>query len=277
MQKGDTVTALITCVDDDKLQQWLVLFACNDLKPEEEKAKRILPAFYTSSGRELHFDPVPAAVAIHVVGPLDQNGKGKTVRDEWSGAIVTREFLTMGFDSTALAMRKLDAVAGGQFSFNTQPFPEKEIAMNRSRLEAGGLVEKDERAFAGGVLAIGDFFRIAAQTPGVRDVLHEMIDISWKDFLRNPQVNINIQPPVEDLAPGFWGLPAGEPCHTFSFRVDLNGVPRLMCRVATTQALRPLQTVAGVIGIAASRVDGSGPHVMVRVISAHFAENIAAK
>jgi hypothetical protein len=50
-----------------------------------------------------------------------------------------------------------------------------------------------------------------------------------------------------------------------------------MCRVAATQPKRPLQTVAGVVGIAASRVDGSGPHVMFRVLSTRLAEKPETK
>jgi len=272
MQKGDTVTVVVTSVDEGKLQQWLVLFAGNELKPKEKKAERKVPVLFTSSGRELRFDNTPAGVAIRTVGPFNATGKDNGVRDEWSGAIVTRDFLALGFDSTALTMRKLSSAVGNSLGFSGRPLPEKEAAANRTRLETAGIGLDGERAFAGGTMAMADFFQIAAQTPGIRDVLREMLDISWKDFLKNPQIGINIQGEVEDFSPGFWGLLPDEPCRSFCFRVDLNGVPRLMCRVAATKPMRPLQTVAGVVGIAASRVDGSGPHVMVRILSTRLAE-----
>lgn len=278
MQKGDTVTALVTSVDEGKIQQWLVLFAGNELKPQEKKAERKVPVLFTTSGRELRFGSTPAGVAIRTVGPFNANGKDDGVRDEWSGAIVTRDYLVLGFDSTALAMRKLAAAGGTSLGFSSRPPSEKEKAeANRARLEAAGIGLEDERAFAGGTMAMADFFRIAAQTPGVRDVLRQMLDISFKDLLKSPQININIQAEVEDSTPEFWGLLPDEPCRTFCFRIDLNGVPRLMCRVAATRPMRPLQTVAGVVGIAASRVDGSGPHVMVRVLSARTVEKPAVK
>jgi hypothetical protein len=175
-------------------------------------------------------------------------------------------------------MQKLASSGEKSMGFSGRPPSEKEKAeANRARLEAAGIGLEDERAFAGGTMAMSDFFRIAAQTPGVRDVLRQMLDISFKDLLKSPQININIQAEVEDLAPEFWGLEPGEPCRTFCFRIDLNGVPRLMCRVAATRPTRPLQTVAGVVGIAASRVDGTGPHVMVRVLAARLPEKAVAK
>jgi hypothetical protein len=277
MQRGDNVTALVTSVDDGKLQQWLVLFAANELKPKEKKAEQKVPVLYTSSGRELRFDYTPAAVAIRTVGPFSQTGKDEGVRDEWSGALVSRDFLALGFDSTALAMRKLSLTIGGSFGFGGQPTPEKRAAANRAQLEAVGFGLEDERAFVGGTMAMADFFRIAAQTAGIRDVLQQMLGLSWQDFLKSPQVNINIQGEVEDAQPGLWGLSPGEPCRTFCFRIDLNGVPRLTCRVAATRPTRPLQTVAGVVGIAVSRVDGTGPHVMVRVLAARLPEKATTK
>ncbi|MFT3870306.1 MAG: PDZ domain-containing protein [Nibricoccus sp.] len=59
MQKGDTVTALVTSVDEGKIRQWLVLFSGNDLKPQEKKAERKKPTLYTLSGREVRFDHTP--------------------------------------------------------------------------------------------------------------------------------------------------------------------------------------------------------------------------
>ncbi|MFT3870307.1 MAG: hypothetical protein QM715_17805 [Nibricoccus sp.] len=216
-------------------------------------------------------------MAIRTVGPFTVNGKDRDVRDEWSGATVTRDYLALGLDSTAITMRKIASAKGARVGFNTRRPADDKAAANRAQLEAAGIGLEDERAFAGGTMAMADFFRIAAQTPGVRDVLREMLDISFKDLLKSPQISINIQAEVEDFDPAFWGLAPGEPCRSFCFRIELNGVPRLTCRVAATRPLRPLQTVAGVVGIAASRFDGSGPHVMVRMLSAHTVEAPVAK
>jgi len=126
----------------------------------------------------------------------------------------------------------------------------------------------DERAFIGGTGGLVEFFRIAGQTPGVRDVLRRLLDLSWTDYLRNPNINVDFMMPVEELSSDWWGLPPGMPCRTLTFRILLNGVPKIVCRVAATRPVRPLQMVAGIVGIAAGRVDGSGPHVMVRLLGA---------
>lgn len=277
LTKGDSVVMLITCTEDNRLQQWLANFVAKDLKPEEGKAHGKFPPLYTRSGRTLVFAPEAAAIAIHVAGPVSLEGKEGSFRDEWSGVVVTREFLSLGFASTALAARKFGSLEDGLIGFGGSAFSQEESGGIRARLEKAGVGEAEERAFVGGVMAIGEFFRLAAQTPGVRDVLQRMVDVSLKDLLRRPQLNIDIQPPVENLDPLFWGLPAGTPCYALNFRIDLNGVPRLRCRVAVTQPQPPLQTVAGVVGIAASKIDGSGPFLVARVLSSQRAKDSAKK
>jgi hypothetical protein len=269
LHKDDKVTALVTVVDDERIQQWLVLFVNTELKPSEREPGK--PAHvYSSSGRDLIFERLPAGVAVRALGPFEQTDKRSGIEDKWSGAILDGRSLTLGFDSVATMLVKASAAPGVGFGFRATPFPANETMENRKRLEAAGIGVDDERAFVGGAGALGEFFRIASQTPGVRDVLRELLDLSWKDYLRNPNIDIDFMG-VDNASSEWWGLPPGIPCPTLTFRIMLNGVPRIVCRVAATRPVRPLQTVAGIVGVAAGRVDGSGPHVMVRLLGASAA------
>lgn len=270
LHKDDKVTALVTVVDDERIQQWLVLFVNTELKPSERDPGKPMHVF-SSSGRDLIFERLPTGVAVRALGPFQQSHKDSGIDDKWSGAILDGRSLTLGFDSVAAMLVKASAAPDGGFGFRATPFPANETIENRKRLEAAGIGVDDERAFVGGAGALAEFFRIAAQTPGVRDVLRELLDLSWKDYMRNPNINIDLSGVVGDASSAWWGLPPTMPCRTLTFRILLNGVPRIVCRVAATRPVRPLQTVAGIVGVAAGRVDGSGPHVMVRLLGASAA------
>lgn len=267
LHKDDKVTALVTVVDDERIQQWLVLFVNTELKPSEREPGKPVHVF-TSSGRDLAFARLPTGVAVRALGPFEQSNKNSAVGDKWSGAILDGRSLTLGFDSVAATLMKVSSAQEAHFASRSTPFPPSETVEERKRLEAAGIGVDDERAFIGGAGGLAEFFRIAAQTPGVRDVLRQLLDLSWTDYLRNPNINIDFMMPVQEVSSDWWGLPPGIPCRTLTFRVLLNGTPKIVCRVAAVRPVRPLQTVAGIVGIAAGRVDGSGPHVMVRLLGA---------
>lgn len=267
LHKDDKVTALVTVVDDGRVQQWLVLFVNTELKPSEQTPGKPMHVF-TSTGRDLMFQRRPAGVAIRALGPFEQADDGSAATDKWSGAILDGRSLTLGFDSVGATLTKVSSSHDSRYGFRSTPFPANEALEERKRLEAAGVTTDDERAFIGGTGGLMEFFRIAGNTPGVRDVLRQLLDLSWKDYLRNPNINIDFMMPVEDVSSDWWGLPPGMPCRTLTFQILLNGVPKIVCRVAATRPVRPLQTVAGIVGIAAGRVDGSGPHVMVRLLGA---------
>lgn len=271
VHKDDKVTALVTVVDDDRIQQWLVLFVNTELKASERKAGKPVHVF-TSSGHDLTFERIPTGVAVRALGPFEQAGDSSAVSDKWSGAILDGRSLTLGFDSVGATLMKVASARDSQFGFRSAPFSPNEAIEERKRLETAGVSMDDERAFVGGTGALMEFFRIAANTPGVRDVLRQLLDLSWTDYLRNPNINLEFMMPVDEVSSDWWGLPPGMPCRTLTFRIFINGAPKIVCRVAATRPIRPLQTVAGIVGIAAGRVDGSGPHVMVRLLGASPAE-----
>lgn len=264
LRKDDKVTALVTVVDDDALRQWVVLVVGSELKPSERVPGKPTHIF-TSSGRDLSFQRRPTGVAIRSVGPFTLTNDADA-EDKWSGAILDEQLLAVGFDSVSVTMQKLAASRNGRLECRGQPFSGPDVANNRRSLEAAGIGPDDERAFVAGGAALAEFLRVAGQTPGVRDVLRQLLDLSWKDYLHFPNVNVALKPLFEHVSADWWGLPASLPCRTVAFQVNINGTPRLICRVAATPPTRPLQGVAGIVGLAVGRVDGTGPHVMVRVL-----------
>lgn len=261
LRLGDKATVLVTVVDDRDVRQWLVLLLDNGLKPGEEKPRPTIHQF-TTTGHDLAYERHPVGIAIRSVGPI-RGADARDLKDQWSGAIVSQEFLLLGFDSVATTMRKL-AQQPFNFGAGSNPFP-ADVGNGPKAVPANFTLE-DERAFVGGTMALAEFLQVASQTPGVRDVLRELLDLSWRDYLHSPNIGINFDTAVSDDSPEWWGVPRDATCRILTFRLSLNGQPKLLCRAVVTRPSGPLATVAGIVGLAVGRVDASGPHVMVRLL-----------
>ncbi len=276
LQIGDNAAALVSKVEQGRLQQWLVFLAATDLSTAEKKAKPKPLSVYTSTGHELLFERSRAGMAIRTVGPFAEGPDQKPPGDVWSGAIVTPQYLALGFETSRRAAIKLFS-RDINLSTGSHPFPKEQADTERSRAEAAGFRLEDERAFTGAGLALGEFINIVRHTPGLREILFQMLDLSWTAFLREPPIGIEIMPTFEFVPPELWGLPSDATGCEFSFKLSLDGKPKLLCRMAVTAPRRPFQTTAGIVGLAVARVDGTGPHLMVRLLAAHEAPEPAAK
>jgi len=276
LQIGDNASALVSTVEKGRLKQWLIFLAVTEISAAEKKMRLEPLRVYTSLGHELRFDRSLSGVAIRTVGPFGEAPKAKPPGDIWSGSLVTPQFLALGFETSCRAAEKMFS-RGVNLSTGNQPYPEESAAGERARAESVGFRLEDERAFAGSSLALGEFIRIVAQTPGLREILFEMLDLGWTAFFRQPATNVEIMPPFALLPAEPWGLPADATCREFSFKLHVDGKPRLLCRMAVTWPRRPFQTTAGIVGVAVKRVDGSGPHLMVRLLAAHTAPEVEPK
>lgn len=280
IQKSDTVTLLVQAVDDKTLRQWAVVLSINDLKPEEKKLRSPAFSMYLNTGRKVEFSPGPfEGLLIHVFGPFsDTNGSGHA-KDIWAGSLVDPQFLGLGLDQTAALLRRLDQKSAEDptrkfpnFACNTRPFPPEQTPPIRTWADRLGITENEEHSYAGGVPALLYFFQIASQTPGVRDIVIEAIDIPWWSIAahggRIANTHFELLSPFEELSAAAWDLPPEMRVYSMGLRLDLNGKPALHCRLALTTPRVPLLNCAGIVGLAAMRPDGKGPHLMVRVMAA---------
>jgi hypothetical protein len=280
-QVADAVTLLVQAKEGKTVRQWAVVLLLNDVKPEEKKLRSRPMTFFINDGRELTFAPNPLlGMAIHVLGPVSTAKGGAHAKDVWSGSLINPDFLRIGLDrAIALLLRLTEEternplLKGHDYGFRIgeKPFAPAEIERSRPLFAELQLGEPEERAFCGMIPALLDFFQIASQTQGLREIMFEAIDIPWWALVKNGgrlnSVGFEIISPFKKIPGADWNLPADMQVYSFGMRVMLLGKPALNCRFAVTRPRVPLINTAGVLAIAAERPDGKGPRISVRVMA----------
>jgi hypothetical protein len=61
--------------------------------------------------------------------------------------------------------------------------------------------------------------------------------------------------------------------YAFPFALQLSKKPALVCQLAVVAPAPPLLTSAGIVGLAAQRPDGKGPHLMIQLLAARCASD----
>ncbi len=281
IQKEDSVTLLVQSIEGKTLRQWAVALIINPRKPEEKKDTSPALTLYLSTGNKIDFSStLGEGMFIHVIGPFSQAKGSAKAKDVWSSALINPQFLGIGLDAVPAFILRMKQVADHNPSFKDKrfsiqtgsaPFPPEQIASNRAMMEPFAITAAEERSFAGGPLALMDFFNIAAQTPGAKDILFEAVDIPWLKVATHGgrfQVDFSFLDPFERLSAVDWGLPPEAKVYSMGLRISLFGEPALLCRLALTTPRVPLLNCAGIVGLAAMRPNGKGPHVMIRVMAA---------
>jgi hypothetical protein len=281
---GDTVTFAVDSIDSKTRREWIVQLLTHEIKPEEKK--RVIPEhrIFVSTGREVVFpSSVPEGIAIRILGPY-QEGKGaKGAKDIWSGALVNGQFLRIGLNGTPglfnrlTKQKELEEKQGMPKTTNVltasfDPFTKDVLALGRSTAEHYKITEAEERSLAAFMPAVLDFFNIAAQTTGVRDILFEIVEIPWWKLMINggriKNLFFNIIQTGEEWPSEQWGLPPGGTVRGFGLLVYLEQKPSMLFRVIVATPRPPLQASAGILAIAASRPDGKGSRLVLRMVGA---------
>lgn len=283
-QPGDRVTALLTLTKGRDLQQWVV--SLKTVAPNEADLKRPRreARFYSSMGDEFVFGSLVAALEITLVGPLREKDAGK--KEALAPAIIQRRILA-GADYLALGLDRVPALtlrmrerrktvkAEGKLGVSTSPFPAEQNAESKRTAELLGFSTADARAIAGSVQGLLQFFEIANSTPGLQDVLKTVVDVPWWSILRGGgKINVGFDtlPFQRELDPAPWKLPYEAKVYAYPVQLTINGKPALLLQLAVVSPRPPLQTSAGVIGLAAGRPDGKGPVLTFQVIASQAAE-----
>jgi hypothetical protein len=284
INKDDAVTILVQSIDGKTLHQWAVALIIYPRKSEEKQYRSPAQTYYLNTGNKFEFSStLREGMPIHVIGPFSETKGAANAKDVWSGALIDPQFLGLGLDSIPaflLRMRQKceDDPALKDKAFSVQagptPFKPEQLASGQALIKLFEITAEEERSFAGCYPALMDFFGIAIQTPGVKDILEEAVDIPWLKIIAHGghvEVNFELVPPFEKLSPTDWGLPLGTPVYSMGLSVKLFEKPALLCRLAVTAPRAPLLNCAGIIGFAAMRPNGKGPHMMMRVMAAKAA------
>jgi hypothetical protein len=278
---GDTATALITMDEQGELTQWLLAFTVEDLTDRERQTAPRVIHLYTSTGHEIDVGGHRVALAVRIFGPsreTDEPARSDWVRENRARLIVNADLLAVGLDHAMEVDQTLAAAIRANqriVAFGDQPFPPDQVAVARRRAAEFGITERDERALVGLMPAQRSFLRIIVHTPGLAEVLLKVLDVSWWSIVRHGgKVDISITSggtDVRELALSPWNIDRPGAARAEPFFVVLDGRPALTYRLAAVPPRPPLVTTAGVIGIAAQRPDGTGPELMIQLLSAHCA------
>jgi hypothetical protein len=285
---GDYITALVTLIKGDDVSQWLVRMTCVELNDAEKKRPLAKPQrLYTSLGTEVVFQEQRAAMSIRVLGPYhkvndfkdpaQRKAALKDGKDVSARLTVNADFLRLGFDraceSVLFARQTLKGQPALNWNIAAKPFPTEIVAKDRDRAESVGLTRERQRAFAGTIPALHEFWRLASRTPGLQDIVKDVADLPWWAIIRKGgEVKTKLKPKfaaVDTLK--LVGLPNYTVGYTFPFEVEVNGEVALSCSVLAVSPRPPMLAAAGILAIAAQAPGGKGPHLMVQICATHLA------
>ena len=280
---GDSVTALISLRNGVDLQQWLLVVVAADLS-EKESHLPLLEEYhaFSSIGSELRFGGRRAAIELHLIGPMRRNPTGAATpipEVQHRRILVNAEYLEFGFDAACeaiLCMRQENASGDVRRKLDYQrgkkPFPADVIQINQELATRIGLTTARERALVGAGLALPEFLKLIVRTPGLQDILQNVIEVSWWSVLTSGgETKLkfkHLSPYVRKLEQ----LPSdkGIQQYLFPFLLMLNDKPVMSCLLIVIEPLAPYAVTGGVLGIQAGRPYAKEPQLTVRLIAKRF-------
>ncbi len=281
---GDSVILLVTFLEGEKSQQWLVTLRTEALSgPERERKPPNDIVLYTITGQVLRYPGSWTAMGISSVGPFYGKGGGwLSVEEHDSRALVRTSFLNLGFDRSCLfIMRtspKLKHKNGenptgvdpaGVLSWSVKPFPAAKVAEGKRLAALIGMTPEDDRQVGGVAPALTAFLRSVEKVPRMPEMVMRLVSAPslWSIFRQGKlEAGIEMQSSkVGVIEPNNWGIPL--PVYRLPFELQFNGKPALDCALAVVEPRRPLLTSAGILGLEASNPENTEKRITVRVLA----------
>lgn len=278
-QAGDAMTFLVSLRDGDNLKQWVLVAETADLTDKEAQLPP-LKGFhvYTSTGNEVNLGGRRAAIEMTLIGPVTKREADKgEVRPEVKRRrlLLNADYLSLGFDAgceAILGLRTENArqaiAAGFATRMGARPFPPEIAKANQALAQQAGFTPERERAYWGSVPALLEFINLVVKTPGLQDILREVIDVSWWSLLSNGG---KAKPHIQMIGRLVARLDPGQQTalqqYALPFVLLLNDQPAMASQLIVTPPNAPLGTTGGVIGIQAGRPYADNPQLTVRLIA----------
>lgn len=274
---GDRCIVLVSLRTGKKVEQWLLDFRALKFSAQNlaKLAANPPPSFtlHASNGvaYEMSRDPLP--VQVWIAGPLRFDEKRVTravsrVKEHRARFVVNRHYLGLGLAGaaeTVLRLRNDQGVEAMGLSMGGTPFPEDQVQATLALLAERNVSEEDVAQLVRSAPALTDFFSITANTPGLRDIMFEVVDVPWLSMVSKLGVeSINIGTDGANLrpvqsSPGRYILPS---------RVELNGELAMMLELIIEQPAAPASLLAGVTELYAGRPDGKKSRLSLQLLAA---------
>lgn len=261
---GDAITAVITYFEGRQSRQWLTTFEIAASTDEERQRKYSSSSTFTVNGHVYTYSTTAGfPLAIRTAGPF-LPGKRAPEGEEYARTVIGPEMLGLGLDRGVRALLPVMQT----------------VAVNKrgGQAELPVMTAEDERAFGGLFVALTFFFNSVQATPGLRDILWDVVD---KPSLWSIAKNLGIHAGLtfgDDLGPAEttgWAR-VEHALYRLPFMLNLNGTPALDCTLFVTTPKPPLLTSAGIVGMLAHTPGKPDRKLEIRVIAAYRASGAPA-
>lgn len=271
---GDLAALLITLFNGKEQKQWLVELEAAALT-DQERAVKAPPnwVLFVSTGTRVEFKHTPLALQLRIHGPFREKTSPKNVASKATRILVNADHLALGFDIACQTLlqiiehRKTHASLPFNLSFGGAPFPPEVVEKTKAQAEEIGLKPEDERAFAGSGPALISFFDIAQKTPGLREIMWEIIDLpsAWSVVKKGGRVDPYFDFDGHHLA-ALATLPNQPARYMLPVTLLLNRQPGLKIRFIVTSPRPPLLTTAGILTLYADHPTKPEKHAVIQVL-----------
>jgi hypothetical protein len=156
-----------------------------------------------------------------------------------------------------------------------KPFSEAEVAKGRELAERLKLTAGQERALMGSIPALLSYFDIVQNTPGLSDILYEIVDLpsAWS-LVRNAgikSIGLRFGKGAGESSAALWGLAGSAAVYDFPLFLELNEQRALNLKFVVTSPNPPLLACAGVVGMFAEHPVDTEKYLTLRIVSARIA------
>lgn len=253
---GDRIVTVISLHDGARERQWLASF---EIAPPtaKESATSQKSTMVMSIGKREHTFSTSGSMPLEIstAGPF-VTGTKQSVAEKNTRTLISPEFLALGLDRACALFLKFEKT-----ETKTQIV----------------LPEADERIVAGLMPALMAFFQALQQTPALKEIVWEIIDLpsAWSILKRGGKIEPGFNlTTFASINPAEWGL-TDRPCYRMDLSLALNDQPALECALFVTAPHPPLLTSAGIVGIIATRPGKQDKRIDIRVVSARPAATVA--
>lgn len=277
---GDEVIALITLFKAGAVNQWLGHFRLVEPTGAERTAQEAEIVLYSSTGAKHVFTSARSVIEMQLFGPFRADASTALPRGPAtaprSRMLVRADFLALGLESWYADVFARNEVPHPRFlpnNYSTKPFTAAQIEQTSAIAREVGFTAAADRGAAGGGLALGEFFAIAQRTPGLREIVAEVVERpSLWSFVNVSRVGVGFHwaapsKVVSRFDAQAWGWPA-VPIYRGASVLALNGKVAARVALFVTAPQPPLGTCAGIAGFTVEPPNLPDRRVEMRVLAA---------
>jgi hypothetical protein len=269
VRPGDFVVALFTLRAGGRERQWLAEFRVGAPAADGHDAPARAVTVHTSTGRTFVFSSRRAEFALRMIGPFSA-ATAPAVESRTARFPVQVDFLGTGFDrNCAVALRLHEAKIDLPYLVSDTPFPAERATRDAAAAHAQGVTLEEERAMAGTGPALTAFLALAERTPGVKELLGEVMALppAYR-WLTGGATGFFFEPArMARLEPAAWGV-AGREVYWAPFRYVLKGTLAMRGGFVFTAARRPLLACGGILALVVESPVHPPDRLELRVLAA---------